>query len=77
MGFHGIDMKPTIGQIVHYRPNGPDNHIYAALINGIRDNGYVDLWVFAPNSPYQMTNARMVNGPREAAQGTWWWPERL
>ena len=72
-------MQPTLGRIVLYKPYGGfgDGRPYPAIVNGIRTNGVIDLWVFAGNSPYQAHPLSMANSASEAQPGQWWLPERV
>lgn len=64
-------MKPTKGRIVFYQPYGIVES-EPAIIQKVRDNGNVDLFVFSPGGVYLARN--VVEGEKEAQ---WSWPPRV
>lgn len=68
-------MKPTIGRIVNYKHTSIE--VLAGLIIAINQDGTVALQLFRLDDNYQNKSVTMAAGPREAAPGQWWWPDRL
>ncbi len=70
-------MKPTIGRIVHYHDSSTQ-HVHAAIVTAVHDNGTVDLTIFRPRG--EMADAREGSAGgldgTASASGCWTWPPR-
>ena len=69
-------MQPSIGRIIHYQTNSAQSHMWPAIINEIKADGTLGIWVFASNGGFQTETKTMAAGPNDAEPGQWWWPER-
>lgn len=77
--------QPSIGRIVHYK-NGKD--IWAAMIVKVeqyQDKQLLSLQVFMTEEAHdqgvveypQVYTDEVTEGPHQAKDGLWWWPERV
>lgn len=73
-----MDLKPTIGHIVHYQSHGSPNgqHLSeprAAIVTGVHNATCIDLCVLNPAGLFFNTSVCFANPP---AAGCWNWPPR-
>ena len=73
--FAGINMKPSIGRIVHYTGIENDDQTpscLAAIITRVINETTVNLTVFTPFTTYTVSKVYQGDGI-----GSWHWPERV
>lgn len=72
-------MKPNVGRIVHYRPDG-DGPCLAALVASVHPSGNLNLVVFDEVGDmlqrFGIEEAVDYGSGAEAIGGQWHWPER-